>query len=429
MTGEPEDLSLPARTLLVLDDTAAVGRLVGHVAESLGFAVELTLAPAMFEARFAALRPDVIVLDLVFPGGDGIEVIRFLEAQRFEGSLILVSGMDHRVLTTARRLGIALGLNVIGSLRKPFSPTTLRELLEIAPARPASESDLGIRSAIKNDEFVLHYQPVVDIRTGTLLGVEALVRWQHPKRGLLQPESFLTLVALSGLMTPLTLWVLKTALAAAYGWRSSGFDICVAVNAPASVLQEPDILHRIDAIRQQYGKNSPKMMIEVTETEAMGDHVRMMEVLSRLRLADVDLSIDDFGTGYSSLVELQRMPVGHLKIDKSFVMASLREPDAAAITRAVIELGHALGVTIVAEGVESADLWNQLSAWNCDAAQGFYLSPAIPATELLEWARARAGRKASDQVTPAIPTGRKKRLVQSKSLPKERRPPKNARDP
>jgi EAL domain-containing protein (putative c-di-GMP-specific phosphodiesterase class I)/AmiR/NasT family two-component response regulator len=406
MTQGGKTAAVLLRTMLVLDDEAAVGRLIAEVAKGRGFIVEATLAPAIFEARFAAARPDVIVLDLVFPGGDGIEVMRFLESQRFQGSLILVSGMDDRVLTTARRLGTALGLNVIGALRKPFSPGALRELLDVAPAMTATGSDIGVRSALKNGEFVLHYQPVVDMRTTDLLGVEALVRWLHPKRGLLQPESFLPLVTSSDSMMPLTLWVLKTALDDAAGWRASGFDIRVSINAPASVLQDPDILHRIEAIRSALRELPSRLMIEVTETEAMGDPISMMEVLSRLRLAGVDLSIDDFGTGYSSLVELQRLPVSHLKIDKSFVLACLAEADAAAITRAVIELGHALGIQVVAEGVETLELWRQLSSWNCDAAQGFYVSRAIPAREIPNWARKWETAKGDRSTSPDSPRSR-----------------------
>jgi EAL domain-containing protein (putative c-di-GMP-specific phosphodiesterase class I) len=398
--------TVPLRTLLVLDDEPAVGRLVAEVAKERGFSVEVTLAPAIFEARFAAQRPDVIILDLVFPGGDGIEVERFLEAQRFEGSLILVSGVDDRVLTTARRLGTALGLKVIGSLRKPFSPGALREVLDTIPAAPAEEPDRGVGFALKNGEFLVYYQPVVDMRNRAMLGVEALVRWQHPKRGLLQPDSFLQLVSSSELMTPLTLWVLTTALDDATKWRASGSDVRVAVNAPASVLQQHDIFPRIDTIRNRHGERRPRLMIEVTETEAMGDPVRMMEVLSRLRLAGVELSIDDFGTGYSSLIELQRLPISHLKIDKSFVLASIAETDAAAITRAVIELGHALGVSVVAEGVETIELWRRLSDWNCDSAQGYFVSRAMPADELLDWVRRWERASAEDLATPGNPHSR-----------------------
>lgn len=371
--------------LLVLDDEPEIGRMVGDIAEEFGFTTVGTTTPADFIECLAQQRPDLIVLDLVFPGGDGIEILRLLQSNHYKGALILASGTDTRVLATARRLGIALGLDVIGAVQKPFAPTTVRELVAKVSQRNPVFAGSEIRAAIAKSEIILHYQPVVDMKSRELLGVEALVRWMRPNHGLTMPDDFLPSAAREDVMLDLTRAVIDIALGDVDRWQQKGIDLRVAINAPASAVLAPSFFNDLTEARRRLTPYSPKVTLELTETEAMGDPVRMMEVLSRLRLSGVELAIDDFGTGYSSLVELRRMPFNRLKIDKSFVLACVREPDASAITRGVIDLSHALGISVVAEGVETKEIWDRLSEWHCDAAQGYFVGRPMPNAGLLEW--------------------------------------------
>jgi EAL domain-containing protein (putative c-di-GMP-specific phosphodiesterase class I)/ActR/RegA family two-component response regulator len=371
--------------LLVLDDEAEIGQAVGDLADEFGFQVDLTTTPAEFVKIIARREPDLIVLDLTFPGGDGIEILRILEAGRYKGAVILISGTDARVLTTARRLGVALGLDVIGTVQKPFTPASIRELFAKLVARKPTFSAAEFGAALTNSGVILHYQPVVDIKSREILGIEALVRWVRPNKDVTMPDAFLPSVEREGLMPALTRAVMNMALSDASRWKQEGIDLRVAINVPAGVVLAPSFFDELTEARRRLDSNAPRVLVELTETEAMGEPVRMMEVLSRLRLSGVELAIDDFGTGYSSLVELRRLPFNRLKIDKSFVLACTREDDAAAITRGVIELAHALGISVVAEGVETKEIWNQLAEWHCDAAQGYFVGRPMPSDEFIDW--------------------------------------------
>jgi len=371
--------------LLILDDDIEIGHAIRDLADEFHFEVDITTTPVDFEKSLASPDPDLIALDLVFPGGDGIKMLRLLERRHYRGAVLLVSGMDDRVLTTARRLGVELGLDVIGSVQKPFKASTIRELLAKIAERHPLFTAADFQAALDNKEFVMHYQPVVDMKSKQVMGVEALIRWLRPDHGLVMPDSFLPSVVREGMMPILTHAVIAMALTDADRLKRQGIELRVAINVPASVALDPAFFDELTAARQCFDPDPPQVKIELTETEAMGDPVRMMEVLSRLRLTGIELAIDDFGTGYSSLVELRRLPLNCIKIDKSFVLACAWEADAAAITRAIIDLSHALGISVVAEGVESQEIWDLLVEWGCDAGQGFLISRPMPSADLGIW--------------------------------------------
>jgi EAL domain-containing protein (putative c-di-GMP-specific phosphodiesterase class I)/ActR/RegA family two-component response regulator len=371
--------------LLVLDDDVDIGNAIRDLAEDLKFDVAVTTTPAEFVKSLAKVTPDLITLDLVLPGGDGIEMLRLLESHHYRGAVVLVSGMDDKVLTTARRLGIALGLDVIGSVHKPFQAGTVRELLRKVAERHPIFDAADFRAALNAHEFVMYYQPIVEMNSNKVLGAEAVIRWARPDHGLVMPDVFLPSVAREGMMGELTSAVIKMSLADASRWAKLDLDLRVSINVPASVALNPAFFDELAEARKLYDPKPPLMTVELTETEAMGDPVRMMEVLSRLRLCGIKLAIDDFGTGFSSLVELRRLPFNYLKIDKSFVLACVREDDAAAITHAIIDLSHALGISVVAEGVETQEIWQQLIAWRCDSAQGYLISRPMPCADLAGW--------------------------------------------
>ena len=243
----------------------------------------------------------------------------------------------------------------------------------------------GLRQALERDEFVLHYQPKLDLRTRTVTGVEALVRWQHPTRGLLYPDTFLPLAEHAGLMRRLTLSVLEMALRQANQWRSKGRPMTVAVNLSASNLLDAHLPGQIDLLLDTLEVPSELLELEITETVLMADPVRTLQVLVALRALGIRLAVDDYGTGYSSLSYLQDLPVDDLKLDRSFVMRSTTDPRSAAIVASTIGLAHSLKMKIIAEGVETAEVLDLLIAAGCDVAQGYHLGRPQPADQFDAW--------------------------------------------
>jgi len=251
------------------------------------------------------------------------------------------------------------------------------------PRRLALMTEL--RYAIEHDELVLYYQPKIDLKTGCVIGVEALVRWRHPNRGLITPDEFIPLAERTGLIKPLTLWVLTAALHQSRTWQRAGLRLSVAVNLSARNLQDPELPDQIEDMLTRSGTPPNQLELEITESTIMADPPRALEVLTRLHHMRIPLAIDDFGTGYSSLGYLRKLPVSAIKIDKSFVKNMVADDGDAVIVRSTIELAHNLGLLVVAEGVETQYIWDRLASLGCDAAQGYYMSAPMPAATLTRW--------------------------------------------
>jgi EAL domain-containing protein (putative c-di-GMP-specific phosphodiesterase class I) len=256
-----------------------------------------------------------------------------------------------------------------------------------------------LRRALERDELVLHYQPKVALADGRVAGVEALVRWQHPVHGLRGPGAFLPHAEHTALMRPLTLHVLETALAQLAEWRAAGLDLHVAVNLAVQNLLDLRTPGQVAELLSRHGLPAGALTLEVTESLMLHDPQRAGEVLHDLRELGVGLALDDFGTGYSSLEHLKRLPVDELKIDKSFVMSMDTDRANRAIVASTSALGRALGLRVVAEGVESGASAAVLAAIGCDLAQGFHYSPPVPAAQL----PALAGMGVADVAAPAAP--------------------------
>jgi diguanylate cyclase (GGDEF)-like protein len=251
----------------------------------------------------------------------------------------------------------------------------------------------ALRSAIADGEIVVYFQPKAELRTGRIIAVEALARWQHPKLGLIGPSEFVPLAEQTGLIGPLTSFVLETALRQLGEWSDQGEDLSVAVNLSARSFLDAELAAELALLLERTGVEAERLELEITESMLMLDPARAQAVLERLSAIGLRLSIDDFGTGYSSLANLKRLPVDVIKIDKSFVIDMPHDASDAAIVRSTIELGHNLGLVVVAEGVESHDAWRRLEELGCDLAQGYHLSRPLPAdamTRLLQERRAVA---------------------------------------
>ncbi len=262
-----------------------------------------------------------------------------------------------------------------------------------------SRDNLGLiadlRRAIDDEELVLHFQPKADVATGRIVGVEALVRWEHPERGFLFPDAFIPLAENTGLIRPLTLHVLDRALAQCRTWGDEGLDLGMAVNVSTRNLLDLTLPDQVDTLLELHGVPASRLELEITETTIMADPPRAKAVLARLGAMGVSLAVDDFGTGYTSLAWLRDLPLNTLKIDKSFVINMAAGGGDAVIVRSTVQLGRSLGLRVVAEGVEDEASWAELLALGCDLAQGYYLSRPQPAELLTPWLRTAASRSAT----------------------------------
>ncbi len=262
--------------------------------------------------------------------------------------------------------------------------------------RTRLETIQDLDAALVHRQFVLHYQPKVDVETGAIFGAEALVRWEHPTRGLLYPDAFLPVVEQSGLMNAVTRLVLESAVMQLASWRAAGLDISVAVNLSASDLLDESLAERIAGLLAEHAVPATALELEITESVIMIDPKRAREVLEALRALGLRIAVDDYGTGYCALAYLRDLPIDELKIDRSFIANVTTDRRSAAIVRSTIELAHALGLKVVAEGIEHEQALAALAAFGCDYAQGYHFSRPLPADgvhDLDPRARGRAPRR------------------------------------
>ncbi len=380
--------------LLVIDDEPAICDFVKEVAEENGFDVATANDFNQFRAAYRSLNPSGIVLDLLMPEVDGIELLRFLAKEECQAHILLMSGLDQKVLHTASQLGTTHGLKMLDALQKPILVEELERALNKARGEEQAITERALAEAISNEELILHYQPKVKLDSGCAWivdSVEALVRWNRPGHGLVPPDEFIPLAERTGLIDSLTDYVLHAALKQITQWRSNGSSVAVAINLAPQLLSDLNLPDRLSDLLREYGVDGSALILEITESAAMTDVVRTMDILTRLRLKGFELSMDDFGTGYSSLVHLFRMPFSELKIDKSFVIDVNRDKEAEVIVRSTVDLAHNLGLKVCAEGVETEEAMDFLRSIECDLAQGYYLSKPLPPSDVMTlidtWAR------------------------------------------
>jgi len=264
-----------------------------------------------------------------------------------------------------------------------------------------------LQQAIENGELELRFQPQVDIKNNTIIGVEALTRWHHPERGIILPAEFIPLAEQTGLITPLTRWLINAAIQQASRWKEKQIDLRISINLSVRCLHEPTLFDNIRRLLEKYGVNPKQLMIEITEDAIMADPDRVKTTLHNLSAIGVLLSIDDFGTGQSSLTYLKTLPVSELKIDKSFVLEMGDDDSDAMIVHATIDLAHNLGLRVVAEGVESEDALNLLKLLHCDMAQGYFIAVALTNEKLLALPEKTGWRFLYDRADPKSLSGGK----------------------
>lgn len=384
-------------TLYILDDDTQYADLLAVVAKNAGWEAIVETSPLKLLAKNLS-EIELLVLDLNMPDMDGIEVIRTIAEHECNITLILVSGFDARVLHSAQQLAEAHYIKVAASLTKPVPIGDFLNVLNTFENAIPTEHYNSAKSivkveefekAIKNDELVLHYQPQINIKSGELSGVEALVRWQHPEKGMIFPDQFIALAEENNLINALTERVIYLAVTQNKRWQDEGLEIGISVNVSAENIIHLNLPEKLKNLTEQYGVKSENIVLELTESAVMGELTTSLDVLNRLRMKGFSLSIDDFGTGYSSLSHLYQAPFTELKIDQKFIMQMLEDTEAMVIVKICIMLGQMLGMDIVAEGVETQEIFDELNNMGCDIAQGYFLSRPIPADDLLDWVNSR----------------------------------------
>lgn len=392
--------------VLVVDDEPFVLKLLVHQLGRLGMNEIMSFERA--KDALEVLANDAASIDLIFsdlqmPEMDGVEFIRQIVSTGYAGKLVIVSGEDQRVLEGAARLARAHGLQVLGALHKPASSEQLKQRLEghVDEPKPSAMTNCTsygideLAAAIKGAQLLNYYQPKVAISSGAFVGVEALVRWQHPEDGLIFPDQFVATIEEYGLIDDLTRVVLGAALQQTRAWLDAGINIQVAVNVSVDNLSDLAFPDFVDAAAREAGVSLSNLILEVTESRLMSDSLAPLDVLTRLRLRRVGLSIDDFGTGHSSLAQLRDLPFDELKVDRSFVHGACRDASKNAIVGASVRMAKQLGIKTVAEGVEDLHDWNFLRDCGCDVAQGYFIGRPMRAEEIPDWAAGWESRRAS----------------------------------
>jgi EAL domain-containing protein (putative c-di-GMP-specific phosphodiesterase class I)/CheY-like chemotaxis protein len=401
--------------ILIIEDEDDIRKLMLFILHKEGYEVFQAVDGAKGVQVAQEQQPDLIISDVVMPEMNGYQTLTTLrqdERTRAIPFIFLTSKAEKHDL----RQGMNLGAD--DYLTKPFTRSELLEAIRtrltrqamtaqkysrelqnleerynqlvnrisiISPARNLDRLNLegGLGLAVGRNEFELYYQPLVELKTRQIVGMEALVRWRNPLRGLVLPGEFIPLAEESGLIIGIGEWVLRAACTQAKAWQKAGFGPRrVAVNMSAHQFNHPDICQTILGILDETGLESKYLELELTESAVVQDFKHTVTTLNELKALGVQVSIDDFGTGYSSLSYLKNIPATTLKIDQSFVRNITLDPDYAIITKSIIELAHTLHLKVIAEGVETHQEWTFLEQNHCDEVQGYLFSRPLPAAKI-----------------------------------------------
>jgi EAL domain-containing protein (putative c-di-GMP-specific phosphodiesterase class I)/FixJ family two-component response regulator len=390
------------RSILILDDDAAVGQTIQWLAESLGFEAEFVIRPEEFFLRLEQKSPEIITIDLVMPELDGVEIMRLLAERKTRAKIVISSGMGSRVLEAAQRSALEHGLSILGVISKPISREALRLLVGDGNEcqQPASAEEQSahkdefevtksdLQNALDRHEFVMVYQPKIECRSGVTAGFEALVRWKHPDRGIVMPDDFIPIAENVGLIDALTGQIFELSLE----WFSQSFPQSnpkLSLNISAKSLVAIQMADSLSALCQRFQIDPERIVLELTESSAMVDPILSLDLLTRLCMKGFQLSIDDFGTGFSSMVQLVRLPFSEIKVDKSFVMQAQLSSESRSVIKSIVELGHSLGLVVTAEGVENLKTLDYLNSLGCDLAQGYFIARPMPGEAARNWVEQR----------------------------------------
>lgn len=383
--------------IVIVDDDQFQLKLLSHQLSMVGYKNVTAFddgQTALDHLAGQILDSTIIILDLNMPNMDGLEFLQKLQETKFTGALLLVSGEDERVLQSAETLASSYNLRVLGHLNKPVQQEQLQKYLKQLDAQQAKSlagnkqhiyEAARLKQAIESGELSNFYQPKVHLDTGALVGVEALVRWEHPEDGIILPDNFIDLAEENELIDAIAQQVLSNALSDSNLWKEAGINITVAVNISMYNLNTREFISYLENELLTSGVSPQDLILEVTESKLMKDYSLVLDMLTRLRLRRVNLSIDDFGTGHSSMTQLRDIPFNELKIDRGFVHSACDNATLHGIFDGSIQLAKNLGIKTVAEGVENEADWSFLDGSGCDIAQGFFIGKPMRALELRDW--------------------------------------------
>jgi EAL domain-containing protein (putative c-di-GMP-specific phosphodiesterase class I) len=378
--------------LLILETGAGRAALLSQYCRSRGYRPEVV--PDVGQLM-AAWRPDlrVLVLSMSQASADGVEAIRYLATRSCNTGLVLTSAADPRILSAASRLARARGLRVIGTLREPYRLDELGALL-LSPEPEVRDQSMVVQAPLGPDDLSAclgqrlvqpWFQPKICVRSLRFVAVETLVRLEHPEHGVLRPSSFLPMIEGAGMIARLTEAVSRAAFRWCAHWQSAGLPLQVAVNISPLLLSDLDLPDTLVRWADDLGIGRDRIILEITEAWLAEDSVAALDTLTRLRLFGFQLSIDDFGTGYANMSQLNDIPYGEMKLDQSFVRNAGHDEEARTIVQASIELGHRLGMRVVAEGVERQEDWDLISELGCDEGQGYFLARPMRPDRITDW--------------------------------------------
>ena len=391
------DPSMLQPRILVLDDDPFQLVMQSRMLESMGFrdvANSDDAAAALADLLSGSQVADVIICDLNMPGMDGIEFLQALNASPFRGRVILMSGEGTRIMHTVQELLDRSRVVIAGALEKPASREAMHALLSQWRPLAAPGGQLGplatfgpdeVALAAREQQWVLHYQPKVDLRSAEVKGMEALIRWMHPAHGLVYPDRFIGAAEDCGAIDAVMDWVLRESFGQLAQWHGQGLNLGIAVNASMQNLLLPGFVRHVGDLARNAGVSNADVTIEITESRLMAPSSAPLEALVRLRLQRFNLSIDDFGTGHSSLAQLRDVPFNELKVDRGFVRGARINPIIRPILEGSIGIAKQMGMRSVAEGVETEDDWHLLREIGCDLAQGYFIGRPMPGDQVLAW--------------------------------------------
>lgn len=375
----------------VLDDETAVATMICKQLTMLGMEAWQFSDPTKFFTSLRVSRPKLVVLDLALGNSDAVEVIQKLDALKFTGKVLLVSGRDERTLGEIEKIGRSRGLLMLPSLQKPFRTADLNnrwlQQLEPAPTNSKSVSParanllIDLAEAIRENWLEVWYQPKINLRSLTVSGAEALIRARHPLHGLIAPIDLLP-PAGDPLYLPLSLFVLRSTMEDWQLFAKQGYPLKLAINVPASVLSAADF---VDEVRRAIPRNEtfPGLIVEITEDEIVADAKGIGEVMSQLKLYNTTISIDDFGTAHSSLARVKDLPFSEIKLDRSFVTGCASDPLKRGLCQTVADLAHRFDASTCAEGIETIDDLRCLAGLGFDSGQGFLFAKPMPRIDFL----------------------------------------------